>query len=102
MSEHFSDPKLQRLYWKLVRAGYVEFEQKEIRIAAEVGVPQGGIVSPILSNLILNELDKYVENIKKEREASNEGEQLYIVNPKYHALTMKIYRRKKKLQTIDN
>ena len=80
----------------------MEFEQsKETKIAAEVGVPQGGIVSPILSNLILNELDKYVENIKKEREADIEREQLYIVNPKYHALTMKIYRKKKKIQNID-
>jgi retron-type reverse transcriptase len=27
------------------------------------GVPQGGIVSPILSNILLNKLDKFVETI---------------------------------------
>ena len=36
---------------KLVRAGYIEFQKKKkIYVAAEVGVPQGGIISPLLSN----------------------------------------------------
>lgn len=38
----------------MVRAGYVEYEKlKDSRL----GVPQGGIASPILSNLVLNEMD---------------------------------------------
>ena len=30
------------------------------------GCPQGGIVSPILANIYLNELDKFVEKTAKE------------------------------------
>jgi retron-type reverse transcriptase len=63
------------------------------------GVPQGGIVSPILSNLLLNELDKFVDNLIKSFEAEN-LKKPYLPNPKYHAISMKIYRLKKKLKTI--
>ena len=27
------------------------------------GVPQGGVVSPVLSNILLDKLDKFVENV---------------------------------------
>jgi retron-type reverse transcriptase len=38
----------------MAKAGYVEYGKNKSSI---LGVPQGGIASPILSNLILNELD---------------------------------------------
>lgn len=31
-----------------------------------MGVPQGGIISPLLSNLILHEFDLFVDNLMKE------------------------------------
>ena len=45
------------LYWKLVKAGYID---NGIKYNTYTGDPQGGIVSPILSNIYLNEFDLYV------------------------------------------
>lgn len=44
--------------WKFLRAGVMEGKLfKETR----KGVPQGGIVSPLMSNVYLTEFDRYME-----------------------------------------
>jgi group II intron reverse transcriptase/maturase len=101
LKEHFSETRWINLYWKLVKAGYVEWDNsKKNYINALEGVPQGGIVSPILSNLILNELDKFLHSMIIDLEKKNKGKDPYIPNPKYHALSMKIYRLKKKIKNL--
>jgi group II intron reverse transcriptase/maturase len=61
--KHFRDPCLITLYWRLVKAGYIEWGKKEKKITpTSMGVPQGGIISPLLSNLVLHELDQWIEN----------------------------------------
>ena len=55
------DAKLIQLIWKFLKAGYME-NWKFNRTHS--GTPQGGIISPILANIYLNELDKKVEEIK--------------------------------------
>lgn len=54
----------------------------------EAGVPQGGIISPLLSNLVLHELDKYIERIQKERNLE-QGPVRHKCkqNPKYNKLS---------------
>lgn len=54
------DAKLIQLIWKFLKAGYME-EWKYNRTHS--GTPQGGIISPILANIYLNELDKKVERL---------------------------------------
>lgn len=78
------------LYWKFVRAGYIEFESKAM-VETHVGVPQGGIISPLLSNLVLHELDSYMERLKKHNESEQKGNPPSEINPRYRALTNKIY-----------
>lgn len=55
------DEKFIRLIWKFLKAGYLEDWTYHKTIS---GTPQGGIISPILSNIYLNELDTYMENYK--------------------------------------
>lgn len=59
LAEHIHDGRFLRLIRELLQAGYLE----EWRYNATLsGTPQGGIVSPILSNIYLSKLDSYVEN----------------------------------------
>lgn len=59
LAEHIHDGRFLRLIRELLQAGYLE----EWRYNATLsGAPQGGIVSPILSNIYLSKLDNYVEN----------------------------------------
>jgi group II intron reverse transcriptase/maturase len=58
LQERFQDNRFLRLMRGLLKAGYLE---EWTFNATYSGVPQGGVVSPILSNLVLDRLDKYVE-----------------------------------------
>ncbi|GEN82338.1 maturase [Sporosarcina luteola] len=83
------DEKFINLIWKFLRAGYVE---DWVFHKTYSGAPQGGIISPLLSNIYLNELDKYVEHYI---ECYNKGNKR-IHNLNYHNLASKINYRKNK------
>lgn len=58
LAEKVHDNRLLRLIRKLLDAGYLEDWQFNDTYS---GVPQGGVISPLLSNLVLDKLDRYVE-----------------------------------------
>ena len=59
IGERIEDGRLLRLIKYLLKAGYME-EWKYNHTHS--GTPQGGIISPLLANIYLDELDKWVEN----------------------------------------
>ena len=60
LGEKLHDNRFLRLLKYLLKAGYME-DWKYGRTLS--GTPQGGVVSPILSNIYLDRLDKFVENV---------------------------------------
>jgi retron-type reverse transcriptase len=60
LKEHSHDGRCIKLMQELLDAGYREDWTYNQTLS---GVPQGGIVSPILSNILLDKLDKFVENV---------------------------------------
>ena len=86
------DARLIQLIWKFLKAGYMEDWQYH---ATYSGCPQGGIVSPILANIYLNELDKFVEKTAKEFYKSRDRHH----TPEYDKVTWQIKKAQKQLKT---
>jgi RNA-directed DNA polymerase len=57
LRRRIKDEKLLDLIWKFLRAGVME---RTTFKDTKLGTPQGGIASPLLANIYLNELDKYM------------------------------------------
>lgn len=62
LAERIKDEKFLRLIRKFLKAGYLEDWQYHNTYS---GTPQGGIISPILANIYLDKLDRYLEELKK-------------------------------------
>jgi group II intron reverse transcriptase/maturase len=60
LSEKIHDGRFIRLIKHLLQAGYLEEWRFNQTLS---GVPQGSILSPLLSNILLNKLDQYVETV---------------------------------------
>jgi group II intron reverse transcriptase/maturase len=58
MSRNIRDARLLKLIRGMLEAGYMDHGR---RYNTYSGTPQGGILSPLLANILLNELDVYVE-----------------------------------------
>ena len=58
LAERIHDGRFLRLIGALLEAGYLENWRFNATLS---GVPQGGIVSPVLANVYLDRLDQYIE-----------------------------------------
>ena len=61
LSKRIKDEKLLRLIRKFLNAGYMEELQFHSTYS---GTPQGGIISPLLANIYLDQLDKFMTDYK--------------------------------------
>nr|WUR10624.1 hypothetical protein [Elmerina hispida] len=61
ISKKIGDPRFLELIKKYLKAGSKSKTGKLIN--SDVGTPQGGILSPILANIVLNEFDSFVEKL---------------------------------------
>ena len=92
LKERISDERFIRLIRKFLKAGYIE-DWKFYNTSN--GTPQGGIISPILANIYLDKLDKYMEEYA---DRFNSGE-LRKDNVEYVKLTKQIERLRKQLKS---
>ncbi len=56
LRKRIADERLLSLIWRFLKAGYME---ENILHTPKVGTPQGGIVSPLLANAYLHEMDRH-------------------------------------------
>ena len=91
IGQKIKDARLIQLIHKFLKSGYLEEWKYN---ATYSGVPQGGIISPILTNIYLNELDKYIMEIKKsfDKQASRK------YTPQYNVIRGKVERLAKKIK----
>lgn len=59
LAEKIHDGRFLRLIGELLKAGYLEDWKFNATLS---GTPQGGVLSPVLANIYLDRLDKFVEN----------------------------------------
>lgn len=90
LKRHIDDEKFIRLIWKFLKAGYLE-EWKFFTTFS--GTPQGGIISPLLANIYLNELDTHIDKFKA---TFDKGEKRKH-NPEWKRLDYQIRKRKKSI-----
>lgn len=74
--KRISDQRFLALLWKIIKVGCVD---RGLFRASSEGVPQGGVISPLLSNIMLHEFDQWMEakflnkKVRKDRWAWNFG-----------------------------
>jgi group II intron reverse transcriptase/maturase len=60
LAENINDNRFLRLIKQMLQAGYLEDWEWNATLS---GVPQGGVVSPVLSNIYLDRMDKFAETV---------------------------------------
>ena len=65
------DQQISDLLWKFLRAGVITDKKSQ---RSTIGVSQGGIISPIKSNICLHSLDVYVDELKTTLDTSKTSE----------------------------
>src|SRR5437660_5131500 len=90
LSERIQDNRFLRLIRHMLQAGYLEEWRWHETLS---GAPQGGVCSPVFSNIYLDKLDKFVETVvlPKYNREKRKGK-----NPAYQRIENAIARAKRK------
>jgi group II intron reverse transcriptase/maturase len=90
LGEKIHDNRFLRLVRQMCQAGYLEDWTWGATLS---GVPQGGVTSPVLSNIYLHKLDVFVESVLIPEYTSG---QLRAYNPEYRKVKWAISQARKK------
>ena len=93
--------RTQELIKKTLSAGYVDPDSGKL-VRSDTGTPQGSILSPLLSNIVLHELDTFIEKLKQkfDRGKNRSRNTIYMAlhNKRFHSKDRTI--RKQLLQKM--
>jgi group II intron reverse transcriptase/maturase len=92
LREKIADERLIELVRKFLKAGYLQDWQWH---ATWSGSPQGHVLSPLLANVVLHELDQYVEKVLGANQPKDMG--YARRNPAYNRLNLQVNRRSRRL-----
>ena len=82
LSKKLDDGRFIELIRRFLKAGYFELGETNYTFS---GTPQGSIISPILSNIYMNEFDLFMESLIKRYHTGKRRE----VNPEYRKFEIK-------------
>jgi group II intron reverse transcriptase/maturase len=94
LEQKIDDQRFIKLIKSMLRAGHLEQWRFERTYS---GTPQGSGCSPIIANVYLHELDKFVEELRLSFDRGKERRS----NPEYNSLRLKIRRLRKKVNELD-
>ena len=94
VARRIADGKVLSLVSAFLKAGYMEKWQYH---QTHSGTPQGGIISPLLCNIFLHQLDEYMEGLGANEVQSKKEEKLRR-NPAYRKVDNAINRARRKLR----
>lgn len=93
LRKRIDDEKFISLIRDMLKAGVME---GRVHTKTYSGTPQGGIVSPILANIYLHELDEFMAG----RIAAFEKGATRASNPKYAKLSRRIFKLRRRLEDV--
>jgi len=95
LRKRIDDEYFIALMWKFLRAGYME---QWVYNTTYSGTPQGSGISPILANIYLTELDRFMEKCKEKFEVGENNHRK--VNREYRAVDTQYNAKKKQLKEV--
>jgi len=94
MRKKIRDARIIKLIYKFLKAGYMENWKYHKTYS---GTPQGGIISPLLANIYLHELDKFVMELKDDFDKLSKDK----ITPEYREAHNEIKRISYRLKKLD-
>lgn len=98
INKRIADGKILSLIRRFLKAGYMEDWQSYHTYS---GTPQGGILSPLLANIYLHQLDEFIEDELGGNQIQPKKAENARRNPEYRKLEHRLTRLRRKLKEMD-